>query len=182
MNAENTQKDQGADEVVPYEKMHWATLKKLVTDAGEEWVDPKTAADFLNARDGNAESSDDSKVDGTDEAADQSSDDDTGDQSQKDPAESTDESAPGDPTSDAPPPADSEGDDLIVDQDQAADDDVVTGDDLVNTPVDDEADKDPCFDEKAPHGVISGVTNARYWQNGCHFDSQKKYLAPEDVE
>ncbi|MCK4704845.1 MAG: hypothetical protein KAT90_05160, partial [Gammaproteobacteria bacterium] len=70
--------------------------------------------------------------------------------------------------------ADADATDIV---DTNTDDDVVSGDDLVDGPVD----ETPRFDPDDKHGVISGQTNARYWQNGCHYDSQGQYIAHEDV-
>ncbi len=61
-------------------------------------------------------------------------------------------------------------------------DDVVSTDDLVNEPVDESADdRDPVFNPDEKHGVITGVSNARYWQNGCHFDSHGAFIPADEV-
>lgn len=155
-----------AEENIPYEKMHWQTLKKLVEEDGEKWVDVKSAADHLNARDSLAsesgqENTDDattSESDGTDESTNQSNDsaDDAGDQNDN-------------PKNNADNPED------------APEDNVTTNDDLVTDPVDEEATADPCFMEDEPYGTVSGGGKARYWQNGYHFDCMKKYIDPEDI-
>lgn len=160
MNTENSQEQKPDDGPVAYKDMSWQKLKALMTAEGQEWVNAEHAIEYLNKLD-EADDSQDS------DEADESSD-----------SEKSAEEDPAPDGADEPTDTDADEDADITDTvDTDADADVVGNDDLVDSPVDDA----PCFNPDDKHGVISGQCNARYWQDGCHFDSQGQYIAPEDV-
>ena len=168
MNAENTKEQENTEEVVAYEDMSWQKLKALMTAEGQEWVNAEHAIEYLNKLD----EADDSV--GSDEADEEDSSQETDAGTDSDPEKSAEE----DPAPDEPTDTSADDDADITDTANTdADADVVGNDDLVDSPVDDA----PCFNPDDKHGVISGQCNARYWQGGCHFDSQGQYIAPEDV-
>lgn len=39
----------------------------------------------------------------------------------------------------------------------------------------------PVFNPDAPYGVICGISNAAYYQNGHHFAGNKRYLRPDEL-
>lgn len=39
----------------------------------------------------------------------------------------------------------------------------------------------PALNMDEPYGEVEG-SNAKYWQNKCHYDALKNYIKPEDVE
>ena len=163
MTEENSQEQAPDDGPIAYEDMSWQKLKALMTAEGQDWVNAEHAIEYLNKLDesDDSESSDDiaEAEEDSSQEVDAGTDSDPEKNAEEDPApDGTDESTDAGVTDDA-------------------DSDVIGNDDLVDSPVDDV----PCFNPDDKHGVISGQCNARYWQDGCHFDSQGQYIAPEDV-
>lgn len=168
MNAETNQQSPEPEDAVDYKSMHWKTLQALMKAEGQDWVNSKHAVAYLESLD---------KAD----AENKSNDLDAGSEPEAGKEPAAEKTA--DPDSEADPKVEntsSEEDVTDPDLDPDEDEDVVGDDDLVSDPEDDES--EPCFDPDAPHGVVTGETNARYWQCGCHFDGQGKYIAPEDVK
>lgn len=166
MNTDNTQEQESPEDIVAYKDMSWQKLKALMTAEGQDWVNAEHAIEYLNKLD---EADGSERSDATAEAEEDSSQETDAD-TDSDPEKSAEE----DP---APDGTDESTDDTADSDAGITDADVVGDDDLVDSPVDDA----PCFNPDDKHGVISGQCNARYWQGGCHFDSQGQYIAPEDV-
>lgn len=177
MTEENSQEQESAEDVVAYEDMSWQKLKALMTAEGQEWVNAEHAIEYLNKLD---EADDSESSDDTDEAEKGSSQE-TDASTDSDPEKSAEEEDPvpdgTDESTDAAVNADAGASYDNADIADTTDADVVGNDDLVDSP----EDEIPCFDPDDKHGVISGQCNARYWQNGCHYDNHGQYIAPEDV-
>ncbi|MES0327085.1 MAG: hypothetical protein ABUK13_02730 [Gammaproteobacteria bacterium] len=175
MTEENSQEQEIAEDVVAYSDMSWQKLKALMTAEGQEWVNAEHAIEYLTKLDEADDSESSNDADTTEEGSSQETD--------ESPEPSAEEDL--DPESAAPDGADESTDavtDLatdseVDDSDDSDEDEVINDESLVTDP----EDNTPRFDPDAKHGVISGQCNARYWQNGCHFDSQGQYIAPEDV-
>lgn len=154
MSDESTTTENGVD----YASMHWKQLKQLMEAEGQEFTNSAEAVAYLTALDAESQGPDEAGPDVIEEE-----DELPGQVPDQEPEqqETAEEAA-------APPDAESVDDA----------DDMVTADDLVDTP----EDGIPPFNPDEPYGEVNGISNARYWQNGMHYTGQGEPILPEDVE